>query len=154
MEPRIRYPQVAPEPYQAMLALEKTFHSFSIDPKLLHMLKLRASQINGCAFCIDMHWKDLRALGETEERLYMLDAWEESPLYTDAERAALAWLEALTKISENHAPDALYQQVRAHFDEKQTAELTWLAAGINAWNRVAISMRSLPGQYHSRLKPA
>jgi AhpD family alkylhydroperoxidase len=113
-------------------------------------VKLRASQMNGCAYCIDMHWKDARAAGESEQRLYGLDAWEESPYYSDRERAALAWTEALTFISDHHVPDAVYEAVRPHFSEKELSDLTWAIAAINAWNRVAIALRSTPGTY----KPA
>jgi len=110
-------------------------------------LKLRASQINGCAYCIDMHSKDARALGEPEQRLYELDAWRETPFYTDRERAALAWVESVTLVSETHVPDAVYEEVKQHFSEKEVVDLTILAATINMWNRLAISMRSVPGQY-------
>ena len=132
-----------------MLGVEKALHSGGIEPRLLHMIKLRASQINGCAYCMDMHWKDAKAAGETEERLYMLNAWRESPLYSDRERAAMAWVEAVTNITVGHAPDDLYEATRAQFDEKQMAELTWAIASINAWNRIAISFRATPGIYQS-----
>src|SRR5579863_828445 len=118
MEPRIHL-QTARGIYEAMLGLEKYLQECSIEQPLLHLVKLRASQINGCAYCLDMHWKDLRALGETEQRLYGLDAWEESPYYTDRERAALAWTEAVTNIREGHASDAVYAQVRQQFTEKE-----------------------------------
>ena len=111
------------------------------------MVKLRASQINGCAYCIDMHWKDARAVGESEQRLYGLAAWEESPYYTDRERAALAWTEALTNLADGHVSDAAYDAVRAQFAEKEVADLTWAVAAINAWNRVAIASRAEPGKY-------
>jgi AhpD family alkylhydroperoxidase len=147
MQPRSEYWKVAPEPFKAMSALEGVLSRSSIEPPLRHMVKLRASQINGCAYCIDMHWKDARALGESEQRLYGLDAWRESPYYTDRERAALEWTEALTRITDGHAPDHVYDSVRSHFSEKELVELTWLLAAINAWNRVAISMRSVAGRY-------
>src|SRR5262249_47778671 len=116
------------------------------------LIKLRVSQINGCAYCIDMHWKDLRALGESEQRLYGLDAWEESPYYTDRERAALAWAEAVTNIGEAHAPDAVYEATRKVFNEKEIGDLTIAIAMNNTWNRLAIPARSEPGKYHSHVK--
>ena len=147
MQARMEFWKIAPEPYKAMANLESVLSKGSIDAALRHMVKLRASQMNGCAYCIDMHWKDARAAGESEQRLYGLDAWRESSYYTDKERAALEWTEALTNISEGHAPDHVYDLVRSHFSEKELAELTWLIAAINAWNRVAISMRSVAGSY-------
>src|SRR3954467_10110676 len=122
----------SPDTYKAMSALEAAIYKGGLDHKLIHMVKLRASQINGCAYCIDMHWKDARALGETEQRLYGLDAWEESPYYTDKERAAFAWTDAVTKIADTHAPDELYERVKQHFNEKELSDLTWLIAAINA----------------------
>jgi AhpD family alkylhydroperoxidase len=147
MEPRIDYSKVASPAYKALSGLEVYLHRCGLDAKLMHMVKLRASQINGCAFCIDMHWKDARAVGETEQRLYGLDAWRESPYYTPRERAALAWTEALTLVSETHAPDDVYEELRAHFTEKEIVDLTWVIAAINAWNRMAIGMRAVPGTY-------
>jgi AhpD family alkylhydroperoxidase len=146
MKPRINL-MVAPDAYKAMSGLEGYLKKSGIDHKLLHMVKLRASQMNGCAYCLDMHWKDARALGETEQRLYGLDAWQESPYYTDRERAALAWTEAVTNLHDGHVSDAVYDQVRSHFSEKELADLTWLIAAINAWNRVAIATRAEPGKY-------
>jgi AhpD family alkylhydroperoxidase len=146
MQPRIDR-KVAPGAYQAMLGLETYLHQSGLELSLLHLIKLRASQINGCAYCIDMHWKDLRAIGENEQRLYGLDAWEESPYYTDRERAALAWTEAVTRVSESHVPDEVYEEVRPHFTEKELADLTLAVATINAWNRLAIAFRSEPGTY-------
>ena len=144
MTPRLPAPfKAAPEAIKAMLALEAALASSGLEQSLLELVKLRASQINGCAFCIHMHTKDARAHGETEERLYLLDAWRESPLYSDRERAALAWTEALTLISETHAPDDLYEEVRKHFSEVETVNLTMLIGMINLWNRLAISMRSI-----------
>jgi AhpD family alkylhydroperoxidase len=151
MEPRIDYLQKARGVYEAMLGLEKYLHQSSeIEEPLLDLIKLRASQINGCAYCIDMHWKDLRASGENEQRLYGLEAWEESPYYTERERAALAWTEAVTKIRETHVPDAVYEDARREFSEKELADLTLAVAAINAWNRLAISARTVPGTYQSR----
>ena len=133
--------------YKAMLALEQYLHSCGLEIKLLHLIKLRASQLNGCAYCIDMHWKDLRAVGESEQRCYGLDAWEESPYYSDRERAALRWTEAVTLIRDGHAPDAVYDAVRSQFNEKEIADLTVAIAAINAWNRMAIASRAVPGAY-------
>ena len=147
MQPRLDYLKLAPAAYKALGSLEVYLHKSGLDSRLLHMVKLRASQINGCAFCIDMHWKDAKAAGETEQRLYGLDAWEESPYYTDRERAALAWTDSLTLIREGHAPDEVYEKVREQFEEKELVDLTWAIAAINAWNRMAIGMRSAPGLY-------
>lgn len=146
MQPRIDR-NVAPGAYQALRGLETYLHQSGLEIPLLHLIKLRASQINGCAYCIDMHWKDLRAIGENEQRLYGLDAWEESPYYTERERAALAWTEAVTRVSETHVPDEVYEQVRPHFSEKELADLTLAIATINAWNRLAISFRVEVGKY-------
>jgi AhpD family alkylhydroperoxidase len=147
MEPRIDYRRYAQDASKAMYALEKYLNECGLDHKLLHLLKLRASQINGCAFCIDMHSKDARALGETEQRLYELDAWRETPFYTDKERAALAWMEAVTLVSQTHVPDSVFEEVRKHFSDKEIVDLTYLASTINGWNRLAISLRAVPGQY-------
>ena len=116
-------------------------------------MKIRASQMNGCAFCLDMHTKDARKLGETGQRLYLLNAWRETPYYSDRERAALAWTEALTHIGQG-VSDELFAETRRHFEEKELADLTWAVAAINAWNRVAISFRSVPGAYQPRTHPA
>ena len=146
--PRIDYRKYAPEAMKALYGLETYLTTqSSLDHKLLHLLKLRASQINGCAFCIDMHWKDARAIGETEQRLYGLDAWRESPYYTDRERAALAWAESLTLISSTHAPDDVFAEVQKQFSEKEIVDLTYAVAAINSWNRIAISLRTVPGRY-------
>jgi AhpD family alkylhydroperoxidase len=147
MEPRIHYTKVAADAFRAMRGLEEYLHGCGLEERLLHLIKLRASQINGCAYCLDMHWKDLRAIGEAEQRLYMLDAWEESPFYTDRERAALAWTEAVTRVYEGHVPDEVYDTVRQHFSEKELADLTFAIATINAWNRLSIAGRATPGIY-------
>jgi AhpD family alkylhydroperoxidase len=147
MQPRIDYSKFALDAQKAMFGLEKYLVTCGLDHKLLHLLKLRASQVNGCAFCIDMHSKDARALGETEQRLYSLDAWRETPFYTDKERAALAWIEAVTLVSETHVPDEVYEEVKKHFTEKEIVDLTILAATINMWNRMAIATRAVPGHY-------
>lgn len=147
MKPRIDYAKVARGAYDAMLGLEKYLHQCGLEEPLIHLVKLRASQINGCAYCIDMHWKDLRSLGEKEQRLYGLDAWEETTYYTDRERAALAWTDAVTNIHEGHAADEVYEQVRKQFAEKELADLTLTIAAINAWNRLSIAARTVAGTY-------
>jgi AhpD family alkylhydroperoxidase len=147
MQPRLPFLKLAPAAYKAMSGLEAYLHGSGLDLRLLHMIKLRASQINGCAFCIDMHWKDARAAGETEQRLYGLDAWRESPYYTDRERAAFAWTESLTLISQTHAPDDVYEEVLRYFSEKEVVDLTWAIAAINSWNRISIGLRAVPGAY-------
>jgi len=147
MEERIHYTKVSPGAFHALLGLEKYLHECGLETPLLHLIKLRASQINGCAYCLDMHWKDLRAIRETEQRLYSLDAWQEAPFYTDRERAALAWTEAVTRVADTHVPDEVYEEVRRHFSEKELADLTVAVATINAWNRLAISARTTPGTY-------
>lgn len=147
MEARFNYAKTAAGGYKAMLALEQYLHECGLEESLIHLIKLRASQINGCAYCLDMHWKDLRAIGEKEQRLYSLDAWRESPYYTDRERAALTWTEAVTLIADSHVPDAVYEEVRPHFSEKELSDLTLAVATINAWNRLSISARTVPGTY-------
>jgi len=139
MEPRIDYLKSGRGVLEAMRGLERYLDQSGLDRKLMTLLKLRASQMNGCAYCIDMHWKDLRAAGENEQRLYGLNAWRESPYYTERERAALAWTEAVTNIQDGHAPDEVFEETRRHFSEKEFADLTLAIASINAWNRLAIS---------------
>jgi AhpD family alkylhydroperoxidase len=147
MEERIHYAKVAPLAYHALLGLEKYLHDCGIEQPLLHLIKLRASQINGCAYCLDMHWKDLKAIGETDQRMYSLDAWAECPYYTDRERAALAWTEAVTRVADTHVPDDVYEEVKRQFTEKEMADLTFAIATINAWNRLSIAGRTTPGTY-------
>jgi AhpD family alkylhydroperoxidase len=147
MEARFNYAKAAPGAYKAMLGLEQYLRECGLEEALLHLIKLRTSQINGCAYCLDMHWKDLRAIGENEQRLYSLDAWRECPFYTDRERAALQWAEAVTLITDGHVPDEVYEEVRRHFSEKELADLTLAVATINAWNRLSISARTVPGEY-------
>jgi AhpD family alkylhydroperoxidase len=144
MKPRMNFYQVAPDTINALSELEKQVQASGLDRSLIELVKTRASQINGCAFCINMHTADARQHGESEARLYLLNAWRESPVYTERERAALAWTEAVTLISETHAPDDLYEEVRSHFSEAETVNLTMLIATINAWNRLAISFRAVP----------
>jgi AhpD family alkylhydroperoxidase len=147
MEERIHYTKVSPGAYHAMLGLEHYLHECGLEESLLHLIKLRTSQINGCAYCLDMHWKDLRAIGESEQRLYSLDAWAETPFYSDRERAALAWAEAVTRVADTHVPDEVYELARKHFSEKELADLTLAIATINAWNRLSIAARTTPGTY-------
>ena len=150
MQPRIDYRKFSPEPLKHMLGLEKYIAESGLDPKLVHLLKMRASQINGCAYCLDMHSIDARAAGESEQRLYTLEAWSETPFFSDRERAALAWTESLTLIAQTHAPDDVYAELQKHFNEKEIVDLTFVVGAINLWNRLAISMRAVPGHY----KPA
>jgi AhpD family alkylhydroperoxidase len=141
MKARLNPYKASPEVMKAVEALETAIVGSGLDHALIELVKTRASQINACAFCIHMHTRDARAHGETEERLYLLDAWRESPLYTEKERAALAWTEALTLISETHAPDADYEELRRHIDETEAVNLTALIGMINTWNRIAIGFR-------------
>ena len=147
MQPRLDYTKASPGTVRALFGLEAYLHGCGLEHGHLHLVKLRASQINGCAYCIDMHSKDARAAGETEQRLYLLDAWREAPFYSDRERAAFAWTEAVTKVTEGHVPDAVFKEVREQFNDKELADLTMAIAAINAWNRMAISFRALPGGY-------
>jgi AhpD family alkylhydroperoxidase len=146
MTPRIDYHHAAGA-YQVMAGLEKYVRNCGLEHSLLELVKTRASQINGCAYCIDMHTKDARAAGETEQRLYALSAWRETPFYSDRERAALEWTEALTLISENDVPDELFEAVREHFSEEEIVNLSLAVITINGWNRLAIPFRSVPGSY-------
>ncbi|HUM06429.1 MAG TPA: carboxymuconolactone decarboxylase family protein [Terriglobales bacterium] len=153
MQERIQGARVAPGGYKAMLGLEQYLHESGLEQNLIDLIKLRASQINGCAYCIDMHWKDLRALGETEQRLYGLNAWRESDYYSEREQAALEWTEAVTLVREGHVPDEIYEKVRTHFSEKELADVTLTIATINAWNRIAIASRAVPGRYRATARP-
>ncbi|MEO8505410.1 MAG: carboxymuconolactone decarboxylase family protein [Acidobacteriota bacterium] len=144
-EPRLDAQSIAPQAYEALLALERYLHQSGIEASLIELVKLRASQLNGCAYCIDKHTKDARAAGETEQRLYLLDAWRESPFYSPRERAALGWTEAVTRIAESRVPDTVYEEARQHFSEKELVDLNWVVVAINAWNRIAIPFRALPG---------
>jgi AhpD family alkylhydroperoxidase len=150
MEPRLNAAQLAPEPQHAMFALGKYLAKCGLETSLLELIKTRASQINGCAFCLDMHTIDARAAGETEQRLYTLSAWRDTPFFTDRERAALAWTEAVTLISQAGVPDAIYEEARRQFSDKELVDLTWAVAAINAWNRISISFHAVPGKYKAR----
>ena len=147
MEPRLDYTKASPKAYTAMAQLEAFVRHSGLDAKLLELVKIRASQMNGCAFCIDMHTKDARAKGETEQRIYALDAWRETPFFTEAERAALGWTEAITNIQQGHAPEAVYQALSEYFNEAERVNLTLAITTINAWNRIAIGFRPVPGSY-------
>ena len=147
MQARIAYDKAAPEGVKAMGMLEHYVRHCGLEPSLLELVKFRASQINGCAYCIDMHTKDARARGETEQRLYALSAWRETPFFTDRERAALAWTEAVTEVAQGHVPDEVYELARQHFSEKELVDLTLAVVTINGWNRLAISFRKVPGTY-------
>jgi AhpD family alkylhydroperoxidase len=136
-----------PKAIPLLLGIERHISASRLEPKLLHLVKMRASQINGCAFCLDMHSKDARAEGETEQRLYSLDAWEEAPYYSDRERAALEWTEAVTLLGNGHVPDGVYEKVRAQFSEKEIATLTLAVAMINTWNRLNVAFRTPAGGY-------
>ena len=147
MQPRLNYAAAAPGAYQAMAGIERYVRSCGLEHPLLELVKTRASQINHCAYCIDMHTKDARAAGETEQRLYALAAWRETPFFTPRERAALEWTEALTLISTNDVPDDVYARVREHFSEDEIVNLSLAIIGINGWNRLAIPFRTVPGSY-------
>jgi len=154
---RLDWNAVAPDVAKAMQGLEecvyKNGRAAGLERSLLHLIKLRASQINGCAWCIDMHTKDARAEGETEQRLYLVSAWREAPFFSERERAALAWTEAVTLISQDHVPDEVYQYVRRHFTEKELVYLTLAIVAINGWNRLNVSMRTIAGDYQPKHTP-
>ena len=143
MKPRLNPYQAAPDAMKAVAALETYVKGSGLEASLIELIKMRASQINGCAYCLDMHARDARANGESEQRLYLLDAWRESPLYSDRERAALAWTEAVTLGSQTRVPDEVYEEARRHFSEEELVTLTVAVAAINAWNRIAISFRAV-----------
>ena len=141
MTPRLDYGKAAPGAIRSLVAIDRYLSDSGLEKSLLHLVKLRSSQINRCAYCIDTHSKEARAAGETEQRLYGLSAWQDAPFYTDKERVALAWTESLTLISDHHVSDELYQQARAHFNETELVNLTLAVIAINAWNRIGISFR-------------
>lgn len=147
MKARMNYGKAAPGAMRAMNGLETYLTDCGLEPTLLDLVKLRASQINGCAYCVDMHSLDLRAAGETEQRIYALPVWHETPFFSERERAALLWTEKLTLISIDHVPDEVFEEVRQHFTETELANLTLAIATINAWNRFGISFRDVPGEY-------
>ena len=145
MSQRLDPRQAAPDAIEALLTLSGYVSHCGLEPRLPDLVTMRTSQMNGCAFCLDMHSRDARAHGETEQRLYLLDAWREAPLYTERERAALAWTEALTKVAETHAPDDIYAELGPHFSDGEVVRLSTAIAAINAWNRLAIGFRAIPG---------
>ena len=147
MKARLDFRKASPQAEKAMMGLHMFVRNCGLDHTLLELVKLRASQLNGCAHCIDMHTKELRADGESEQRLYLLNAWRESPFYSDRERAALAWTEALTLIHERGVPDELYSAAREHFSEKELLDLTMAVIAINGWNRLSVSFRPPVGSY-------
>lgn len=147
MEPRIDYAKASEKGLAAMLGMEHHVHASGLDPLLIELVKLRASLINGCAYCVDMHTKVARALGETEQRLYGVSVWEETPFYTDRERAALAWTEAVTLVTQGHVSDEVYELARQQFSERELVDLTLTIVTINGWNRLAIAFRTVPGTY-------
>ncbi len=147
MEQRLSYSKAAPEGIEILQKLESYIKKAGLEPDLVELVKLRASQINGCAYCIDMHTKDARSQGESEQRLYGVSAWRESPFYSERERAALAWAESVTRISEDQLPDEIYNLVKKHFTERELVDLTLAVIAINAWNRLAISFRTPAGSY-------
>ena len=144
---RFDYTKAVPEAFKAMMALSTHVHRSGLERPLATLVVTRVSQINGCAYCIDMHTKDARAAGETEQRLYALSAWRETPFFSDRERAALAWAEAVTELGRDHVSDAVYTEARRHFDERELVELTMATVTINAWNRLAIAFRMEVGGY-------
>ena len=152
MESRLKVFEVAPKAYQLMAAMQQYVNNSGLDHKMLELVKMRASQINGCAYCLDMHSIDARAIGESEQRLYALNAWRETPFFSDRERAALAWTEAITLVSETHVPDEVFEEVKKYFSEKEIVDLTLVATAINMWNRIAIAMRAVPGHYRHAAK--
>jgi AhpD family alkylhydroperoxidase len=151
MDARIDYTKASPAALKAMYGLQAAVNSSGLEPALQELIKLRVSQINGCAFCIDMHFREARAKGEKDERLYLLDAWREAPVYTDRERAALAWAEAVTLVSQTHVPDDVFRWAREHFEETELVNLTLAVVAINGWNRFAIGFRVPPtlGKTHA-----
>ena len=144
MEQRLDFYKASPDAMKALIALEVAMSKLGLDPLLLDLVKLRASQINGCAFCVDLHSSDARKKGETERRLYAISAWRETPFFTDKERAALAWTESLTRVADTHAPDADYDALRRHFTEAEMTNLTVAIGLINTWNRLSIGFRKMP----------
>jgi AhpD family alkylhydroperoxidase len=143
MQPRLQYQSVAPQLLQSVLALNKAVDNCGLERSLLHLVKLRASQINGCSYCVDMHSREAKADGETDQRLFLVAAWEESPLFSDRERAAFAWTEAVTLLAEGKVDDALFEATRQHFSEEELAKLTVAIGMINVWNRLAVPFRAI-----------
>ncbi len=153
MKARLDYAKVNPAASRAMYGLEHYIQTCGLEKPLIELVKMRASQINGCAYCLDMHSKDARAAGESEQRLYALNAWRETPFFSERERAALEWTEAVTLVSSNDLPDELYERVRKHFSEEEMVNLTLAVVTINGWNRLAIAFRAVPGTYQPQARP-
>ncbi len=151
MMPTIDYATIAPGALAAMRGLETYVHGAGLEPALLELVRIRASQLNGCAYCLDMHTKDARAAGEKEQRLYAIAAWHDTPFFTGRERAALAWAETITRVGETHVPDDVYELARRHFGEKELVDLTMAVVAINGWNRLAVAFRTVPGSYKPEL---
>jgi AhpD family alkylhydroperoxidase len=147
MEQRLNIMEVGKDAFGAVFGLNKYLAKATIEKSLLHLIELRVSQMNSCAYCIDMHSKDLRHEGETEQRIYMLTAWRETPLYTDRERAALEWAEAVTFLADSHVPDEVYDRVKEQFNEQELFDLTFAVSAINLWNRFNVAFRTTPGTY-------
>lgn len=147
MEQRLDYSKTSPDGIGILRQLEGYLKNAGLEPELVELVKLRASQINGCAYCIDMHTKDARSHGESEQRVYGVTAWRETPFYSERERAALAWTESVTRIREDRVPDEIYRQVKQHFTEKELVDMTLVVIAINSWNRLAISFRTPAGSY-------
>lgn len=154
MSTRIDFSRVSPRAVQAMMALQTYVNGSGLEPSLLALVKMRASQINGCAYCLDMHSKDARAAEETEQRLYLLNAWREAPVYSSRERAALEWTEAVTLVGDEHVPEHVYAAVREHFGEAELVDLTLAVVAINGWNRVSIAFRAEAGTYQPQRRSA
>jgi AhpD family alkylhydroperoxidase len=153
MKPRAELRKTTPRVrkiVEALLGVESAIGAGGLASSLLNLVRMRVSQVNGCAYCLDMHSKELRAAGETEQRIYCLDAWRETPFYDDRERAALAWAEAVTDLRDGHVPDEVYEEVRRQFNEEEVEVLTAAVAAINVWNRLNISLRNVPGDYQPR----
>lgn len=151
MKSRLNPYEIAPEGYRAMSGLQKYVNGSGLEPLLLELVKLRASQINGCAYCIALHTREARALGETDERMHLLSAWHEAPIFTPREQAALAWAESLTLVSETRVPDEIYERVRHHFSDKELVDLSFAVVTINGWNRLSVAFRRLPDTEAARI---
>ena len=147
MQPRIDFRKTAPGAMQALLTFQAYVNNSGLSKSLLELVKIRASQINACAYCLDMHTKDARANGESEQRIYALNAWRETPFFNDRERAALAWTESLTLLTEGYVPDAVFEEVRRHFSDEEVVNLSMAVVAINSWNRLLTAFRAVPGEY-------
>ena len=150
MKPRLNYLKAAPGAYQAMLHFSEYAENSGLETSLIRLVQIRASQINGCAYCLDMHTQDARAEGESEQRLYLVAAWREAPFFSDRERAALEWTEAITLVANDHVPDEVYERVRPHFSDEELVYLTMVVNVINAWNRLNVAFRIPAGNYHRK----